>query len=216
MRDTVCGRARADNAAASLRAAFPLRRRKMGEEGTMPLADWFRAMARNNAWSNYRLYGACAGLTQAELEAKRTSFFPTLQLTLNHILLVDLFYLDGLESGGRGLAIFANEIAHERIAELARAQADTDLRMVRFCDRLDEAALAREIELDRGDEGLTREAVHAVLAHLFVHQIHHRGQVHAMLSGTRVAPPQLDEFFLAWDEPRRAKELAALGLPPAR
>jgi len=54
--------------------------------------------------------------------------------------------------------------------------------------------------------------VHAVLAHLFVHQIHHRGQAHAMLSGTRVAPPQLDEFFLVWDAPRRAAELRRLGL----
>jgi uncharacterized damage-inducible protein DinB len=51
-----------------------------------------------------------------------------------------------------------------------------------------------------------------VLAHLFQHDIHHRGQVHAMLAGTRVAPPQLDEFFLAQDAPLRAAELEALGL----
>jgi hypothetical protein len=30
-------------------------------------------------------------------------------------------------------------------------------------------------------------------AHLFQHQIHHRGQAHAMLSGTSAAPPQLGE-----------------------
>jgi hypothetical protein len=34
-----------------------------------------------------------------------------------------------------------------------------------------------------------------------------------MLSGTRVAPPQLDEYFLAEDAARRADELRALGLP---
>jgi hypothetical protein len=33
-----------------------------------------------------------------------------------------------------------------------------------------------------------------------------------MLSGTRVAPPQLDEFFLAWDAPRREQEVRELGL----
>jgi uncharacterized damage-inducible protein DinB len=52
-----------------------------------------------------------------------------------------------------------------------------------------------------------------VLNHLFVHQIHHRGQVHAMLAGTSVKPPQLDEFFLAQDEPLRRHELLALALP---
>jgi len=52
----------------------------------------------------------------------------------------------------------------------------------------------------------------AILTHLFVHQIHHRGQVHAMLAGTSVPPPQLDEFFLSEDQLRRAPDLAALEL----
>ena len=167
----------------------------------------FPALARNNAWSNRRLHAACARLSQAELEAPRTSFFPTLQATLNHIFVVDAYYLDGLDGGGRGLALLENPIPHPRMRELGEAQAALDARLVRFCESLDDAALAREVTLDRGDEGLTRERVDAVLAHLFVHQIHHRGQAHAMLSGTRVPPPQLDEFFLDYDLPRRAREV---------
>ena len=167
----------------------------------------FAALARNNAWSNRRLHAACARLTQAELEAPRTSFFPTLQATLNHICTVDAYYLDALEGGGRGLSVFEVAIPHPRMAELSPAQRALDARLVRFCDALDDAALAREVVLDRGDEGKTRERVHAVLAHLFVHQIHHRGQAHAMLSGTNVPPPQLDEFFLDYDIPRRAGEV---------
>jgi hypothetical protein len=57
-----------------------------------------------------------------------------------------------------------------------------------------------------------REPLVRVLAHLFQHQIHHRGQAHAMLAGTPVKPPQLDEFFLTEEAPLRAEELAALGL----
>ena len=56
------------------------------------------------------------------------------------------------------------------------------------------------------------ERTRDVLAHLFQHDIHHRGQVHAMLAGTAVAPPQLDEFFLAQDADLRAADLRALGL----
>ncbi|MEM9239405.1 MAG: damage-inducible protein DinB, partial [Pseudomonadota bacterium] len=46
------------------------------------------------------------------------------------------------------------------------------------------------------------------------HQIHHRGQVHCMLSGTSVAPPQLDEFYLAWepDQKLREPDLEAMGM----
>ncbi len=39
----------------------------------------------------------------------------------------------------------------------------------------------------------------------------HRGQVHAMLSGTSVKPPQLDEFIVGDDRAARATEMAELG-----
>ena len=172
----------------------------------MDAASPFAALARNNAWSNRRFHAACAKLSQADFEAPRTSFFPTLQATLNHIYTVDRYYIDGLEGGGRGLALLENPIPHPRMAELSTAKFGSDARLIRFCEALDDQGLEREIELDRGDEGLTKEKVHAVLAHLFMHQTHHRGQAHAMLSGTSVAPPQLDEFFLAYDLPRRTRE----------
>jgi uncharacterized damage-inducible protein DinB len=169
-------------------------------------------MARNSAWSNHRLLEACRGLSQEEFEATRVSFFPSLQRTLNHLLIVDWYYLDGLEQGGRGPAVYADEVPFPKLADLATAQAAADTRLVRYCDALGEDGLEREVVLDRGEHGRTREEVHAVLAHLFVHQIHHRGQAHAMLAGTRVAPPQLDEFFLAWDAPLRKADLERLGL----
>jgi len=176
------------------------------------LSTHFRAMARNNAWSNHRILAACAALSQQEFEATRVSFFPSLQLTLNHILIVDWYYLDGLEQGGRGPTLYENELPFPKLTDLAAAQAATDARLVCYCDGLTEAALESVVVLDRGDRGLTREAVHAVLSHLFVHQIHHRGQVHAMLAGTGAKPPQLDEFFLAWDAPLREQELRQLRL----
>ena len=176
------------------------------------LVGTYRAMAHNNAWANHRLLAACAELTQDEFEARRTSFFPSLQQTLNHILLVDWYYLDGLEEGGRGLTVLESELPFPEIATLRAAQRAADVRLIRYCDDLSEPALARSVVLDRGEDGLTRETVAAVLSHLFVHQIHHRGQAHAMLSGTRVAPPQLDEFFLDFDAARRERDLQDLGL----
>jgi hypothetical protein len=56
----------------------------------------YRAFAYNNAWANYRLLTACSNLNQEEFEAARTGFFPSLQMTLNHIYVVDLFYVDAL------------------------------------------------------------------------------------------------------------------------
>lgn len=179
----------------------------------MSLARHFRKMARNNAVANHLLLGACVALGEGEFEATRTSFFPSLHETLNHSFSVDLYYLDALEEIGHGVSIF------ERFKPLAApalraAQAETDRRLIAFCDALDEAALDREVETDRGEDGRVLERVDDLLAHLFQHQIHHRGQAHAMLAGTSVAPPQLDEYFLRFDSQRCRAVLAELGLEP--
>jgi uncharacterized damage-inducible protein DinB len=176
------------------------------------LAGHFRAMARNNAWSNYRLHKACAALPEIEYRTERVSFFPSIPLTLSHILIVDWYYLDALEKGGRGYAVFEKDEPYDTLAELTAAQRVSDRRLLTFCDNLDDRSVAAPVILDRGAAGLFEETAAAILSHLFVHQIHHRGQVHTMLADTSVKPPQLDEFFLGQDAPLRRDELRALAL----
>jgi len=167
------------------------------------LVRYYRTMARNNAWSNHRLLDACSGLTQEEFDAPRVSFFPSLTMTLNHILFVDLFYLDALEDRPRA---FTEDTPCATVAALRAAQSATDRRLIALCDALDAARLTRAVSLIR-DTGVIEDRTDRALAHLFVHQIHHRGQVHAMLAGTQVAPPQLDEWFLANDRKVSSVEL---------
>ncbi len=176
------------------------------------LFDHFRRMARNNCWSNDRIYGAVLALRPGEFEATRTSFFPSIKATLNHILAVDLFYFDMLVEGGRGLSTFDQHPEISDAPELAAAQAEFDRQLIGFCDGLKAADLDRRVPTDRGENGTIPERIGDLLAHLFIHQIHHRGQVHAMLSGTSVKPPQLDEFFLDYDIPFRRDEVDRLGL----
>src|SRR5262249_41049005 len=66
---------------------------QMRQDMSAGLLQTYRAFAHNNAWANHRLLGACAALSQEQFEAERTSFFPSLQLTLNHIYVIDLFYV---------------------------------------------------------------------------------------------------------------------------
>jgi uncharacterized damage-inducible protein DinB len=176
------------------------------------LAGHFGAMARNNAWSNHRLHKACAELSEIEYRAERVSFFPSIPLTLSHILTVDWYYLDALEKGGRGYAVFEKDEPYDTLTELTAAQLASDRRLLALCDKLDDRSVTAPVILDRGAAGLFEETAAAVLTHLFVHQIHHRGQVHAMLAGTSVKPPQLDEFFLEQDAPLRREESRALAL----
>jgi len=174
------------------------------------LLTTYRAMAYNNAWANHRLLGACSRLTQQEFEALRIGFFPSLKATLNHILVIDWFYVDGLEGGRLGPKAWANPEPCATVADLQREQAAVDKRLIAVCEGLVEPSLSRDVKINRGTR-IQIDQCDRLLLHVFQHQIHHRGQAHAMLSGTGVKPPQLDEFFSIGEAPLRAAEFAALG-----
>ena len=80
----------------------------------------FRAFAYNNAWANHRLLAACQNLSQAEFEAARAGFFPSLKKTLMHILVVDHFYVDALEGGSLGPRAWENPVPCPTVADLRR------------------------------------------------------------------------------------------------
>ncbi|WP_417812002.1 DinB family protein [Thalassospira alkalitolerans] len=176
----------------------------------MPGTAFFH-QARNNAWSNHRLLAVCSRLSGDELKAKRTSFFPTILQTLNHILIVDWYYIDTLLAGGRGRDCFVDKNPFSDMAALSDAQSQSDHTLLAFCENVSESDAMRPVELDRGKGVIARETVSAVLSHIFVHQIHHRGQVHAMLCGTSQDPPQLDEYHLDCDAEFRGTDFHDLG-----
>ena len=156
----------------------------------------FALLARNNAWANETLIAACLRLVPGEWEAARTSFFPSIRATMEHIHSVDLYYIDAATGGGRGPRAFREAPPFPAPEAMAPAQAALDRQLVAFCEELTEAQLGQTVVTDRGRGGRVGERLDRLLLHLFQHQIHHRGQVHAMLSGTSVPPPQLDDFFL--------------------
>ncbi len=173
----------------------------------------FLTQARANRLANHRLLGAVARLSAEDFHAPRTSFFPSLALTLNHVLNVDHYYIAALHGDATMRHIWAGYVPAQTAAELAARQAQSDERLIDFCAALQPGDEARIVAFDRGAgiEAGPREPLGRVLAHLFMHQTHHRGQAHAMLAGTTVKPPQLDDFILLGDDKHRVEDMAALG-----
>src|SRR5262249_53542997 len=112
--------------------------------------------------------------------------------------------------GTLGPDAWSDEAPCKTVRTLRAAQQTVDQRLIDFCDGLSEAALGKPAHMHRGNR-IQVERVDRTLLHLFQHQVHHRGQAHAMLSATPVAPPQLDEFFVAEDAPTRVGEFRHLG-----
>ena len=181
----------------------------------MDLPHYLRIQARANRLSNRRLHAAMQALSREDFHATRTSYFPSLAQTLNHILAVDVYYIGALRGEHGLVAAYRAFVPADDIAALAVRQAASDERLIAFCDGLDANASAAEVAMDRSTH-VQRDRVAHVLAHLFNHQTHHRGQAHAMLAGTAVAPPQLDEFMMPSEAHLRAADMAALGWSEAQ
>ena len=170
----------------------------------------FRTLAHANRLANHRLHGACSQLSNDVFKAPRIGFFPSLWATLNHILIVDWYYIAALYRERDMRRAFQSETPYDDMRELAAAQIKSDQRLIDWCDAADDAALDAMTEMDR-ETFVQRDLARHVLMHLLTHQIHHRGQAHAMLAGTAIKPPQLDEFVLPSETHFRAADLAALG-----
>jgi uncharacterized damage-inducible protein DinB len=165
----------------------------------------YRQLARNARLANQRLDRACMTLQPGEWEAPRISFFPSLKETMVHLLDADRWYIGLLRGDRPDLETEAGIRATP--SEFARERAAVDDWLVGFCESLSAAELSRRVKIHLpGDESLAD-----LLLHIFMHGQHHRGQVHSMLSGTSVAPPQTDDFILAGCADDRAADLQSLG-----
>ena len=177
----------------------------------MQLLDFLVTQVRANRLANHRLHHAMQGLSREDYRATRTSFFPSLAETLQHILEVDLYYISALHGEADMARHWDETPKHETVAALAAAQAASDQRFIDHVARLDAAALDDVVEMVRDGGRIQRDRRGNVIAHLLNHQVHHRGQAHAMLAGTAVKPPQLDEFLMPSEAHFRHAEMAALG-----
>ena len=177
----------------------------------LSLARVLSIQAHANRLANRRLHGALANLSTSELHSKRTSFFPTIIGTLNHLLAVDRYYIAALHGEPDMESSYRRFAPHDELASYASAQDASDNKLIAFCDKLDDAGVNAVVHMLHGPDPTKSDLACLVLNHLFMHQTHHRGQVHSMLSGTHVKPPQLDEFILRVDEPFRVMEMSALG-----
>jgi uncharacterized damage-inducible protein DinB len=172
------------------------------------MKSYFEQRAAYNRWANARLYEAAFLLGEADYRRDVGAFFKSMHGTLNHLLLTDRLWLKRLTGEGEHPNQL-NAIIYEDRRALALARAGEDDRIVRYVAALDDAMLdglqkyattsGKEFEQKRRD----------ILAHLFNHQTHHRGQAHTILSiVTGHEPPSLD--LLSMQRGAAAPDLRAL------
>ena len=155
----------------------------------------YQMFGHYNAWANGRLYEAAAALSTEQYRADRGAFFKSVLGSLNHLLVTDQVWMHRFTGEGAAPERL-DAILFENFTELRAAREAQDRRIIDFVDRLDDARIAGTIRYRRVSTPEQFEQQMApALAHWFNHQTHHRGQVHALLTGLAGRAPELDLLF---------------------
>ncbi|UWQ20531.1 DinB family protein [Jannaschia sp. W003] len=158
---------------------------------------WVRMMARYNAWQDEWLVPAVEGLGEDEARRERGAFFGSILGTASHLLWADEVWLGRF----RGAPIEAGGIPESvgwtgTVADWAARRRDADAGLVDWAEGLESCegevrwwsgVMEREVSRPRS----------VLLTHLFNHQTHHRGQIHAMLTAAGVPTGTTDLAFMA-------------------
>ncbi len=158
------------------------------------MRDHWTEFAGYNAWANERLYAAVRALPAEAFTADTGVFFGTICGTLNHLLVADRIWMKRLTGSGEAPDRL-DVILHDDLLSLAEARVAEDRRICDWIVGLEEAELAGVVRFRRvTTPDAVEMPVAGVLAHLFNHQTHHRGQAHALVTrfGGPEAGPVLD------------------------
>lgn len=163
----------------------------------------FVRFAQYNSWFNGQLYDCVERLDDAERKRDRGAFFRSIHDTLDHILLCDRSWLSRIERSALPFASLTNADLIPDLRDLAQGVTQdfealrskrraTDTVLEAFVRELTPEILEADLEYKNSKGTDFANPLWHVVAHIFNHQTHHRGQVTALLSQVGIDPGMTD------------------------
>ncbi|WP_328591477.1 DinB family protein [Marimonas lutisalis] len=142
------------------------------------------SMARYNAWQNKQMKAALRELGDAACREDRGAFFGSILGTVNHLLWGDGRWMGRFDGGeAQTLAIEKSPGLTPNLSEWAVARFHMDGRILLWAEKLHAVDLAGDLTWTSGaGEAPHHKPMGLCVVHMFNHQTHHRGQVHAMVT----------------------------------
>lgn len=178
----------------------------------MPVLDQFKLFAEYNKLMNRRLMESAGKLSEPQLKDDRGAFFGSVLGTLNHILVGDIIWLKRFQqhpAHEQALEYLSN---HEQPESLDALLFD-DLKMLEpEREKIDEIIIRWIAGLSESDvedylsyenmAGISqRKKMESLISHLFLHQVHHRGQVTTLISQSNLDFGETDILEIIDDRP---------------
>jgi uncharacterized damage-inducible protein DinB len=165
----------------------------------MLTADYVALMARYNAWQNAQVTRAIDGVSLKLLTEDHGAHFSSILGTLNHVLWADAMWLSRFDatSPPPDSGFDESTMLTPTGAAWSAERFTTDGRIKAWANRVHSIDLTGDLTFYSGALGAeVTKPVAACVAHMFNHQTHHRGQVHAMLTRARLPAPVTDIPFM--------------------
>ena len=172
------------------------------------MLEQFRLFSEYNQHMNQRLYAAAAQLSDDDLSRDRGAFFKSVIATLNHIVVGDIIWLKRFSTQPAGAYLLShtsqlpqphalNAMLYDNLETLRPAREEIDQLIIQWINNLSEWELAEPI-LYKNMAGMHfKKPLESLISHLFLHQVHHRGQATTLLSqsGIDFGDTDLIEFI---------------------
>lgn len=150
-------------------------------------------LAEYNQLMNYRQYEAAAKLTDSDLYEDKGAFFKSVFGTLNHILVGDIVWLKrfSVHPSSRKALSYLNELEKPKsldvllftdFDELKKEREKIDQIIIEWVNQLSDTDLTTCITYTNMAGNSFSKPFLSLINHLFLHQVHHRGQVTTLLS----------------------------------
>jgi len=144
-----------------------------------------------HAWANQLIFDSVAALPDGEAARERKSLFRNMVHTLNHNYVIDRIWQAHLEGRDHGYSA-RNTPDHPPLAELWRAQQEVDAWYLAWGERMSDAALGEELDINLIGGNRTVMSRGEILLHVVNHTAYHRGFVADMFYQVPARPPTTD------------------------
>lgn len=161
--------------------------------GRMRAREWATLMAEYNRWINQKLYAIASELSDEERKRDLGAFFRSLHGTLDHVLMTDRIFVARLR--GEEVPPFQpGAFVHDEFAALRSERELRDEQILTWSHALEDDVLDRRFRFGRNPP--RQIPLYVVVAQMFNHQTHHRGQATALLTRLGRDPGVTDLPFM--------------------
>ncbi len=161
--------------------------------------DYPLAMSAYNAEMNRRLFAAAAGLSDADRRVSHGAFWDSIHGTFNHLLWADRMWMSRFDRWERPSLVLKE--SHTLITDwtaLKTARVEADAGITAWAQRVSPEWLqADETWFSGAVQREVRRPRTLLMTHMFNHQTHHRGQIHAMLTAAGQTTGDTDLWAVA-------------------